>query len=173
MHVEGISLWMGALSLLLAIIPAAIYASLINDVTDLAGDLRAGKRNSLAGRSRSFVATLVAIVIAVGFFFAWLWRDDAALLWCYLATWLAFSLYSLPPLRLKERGAAGVLCDAAGEHLFPALVAVLLACRGAQRAVNGSWIAAVAVWALAFGLRGIVWHQLTDIANDRAADFRT
>ncbi len=162
-HVAVSSLWISALSLLLAIVPAAIYASVINDVTDLAGDLD----------SRSMVATLVALTVGAGFLFAWLWRDDAPLLSCYLATWLAFSLYSLPPFRFKERGAAGVLCDAAGEQLFPALVAVFLACRGAQRAVSGAWLASVAVWALAYGLRGIVWHQLTDVDNDRAAGFRT
>ena len=173
LHVAVSSLWVSALSLLLAIVPAAIYASVINDVTDLAGDLEAGKRNGVAGRSRSMVATLVALTIGAGFLFAWLWRDDALLLSCYLATWLAFSLYSLPPFRFKERGAAGVLCDAAGEQLFPALVAVFLACRGAQRAVSGAWVASVAVWALAYGLRGIVWHQLTDVGNDRAAGFRT
>ena len=164
---------MGALSLLLAIVPAAIYASVINDVTDLAGDLGAGKRNRVAGRSGPMVAALLVVTVGVGFLFAWLWRDDAPLLLCYLATWLAFSLYSLPPFRFKERGAAGVLCDAAGEQLFPALVAVLLACRGAQRAVSGAWVASVAVWALAYGLRGIVWHQLTDVDNDRVAGFRT
>ncbi len=167
------SLWTGALSLLLAIVTAAIYASLINDVTDLSGDLAAGKRNGVAGRSRSMVAALVTLAVGAGFLFAWRWRDDAALLWCYLATWLAFSLYSLPPFRFKGRGAAGVLYDAAGEQLFPALVAVFLACRGAQRAMSGAWVASVAVWALTFGLRGIVWHQLSDADNDRAAGVRT
>ena len=173
LHVAVSSLWVSALSLLLAIVAAAIYASVINDVTDLAGDLEAGKRNAMAGRSRSIVATLVALTAGAGCLFAWLWRDDTPLLSCYLATWLAFSLYSLPPFRFKERGAAGVLCDAAGEQLFPVLVAVFLACRGAQRAVSGAWVASVAVWALAYGLRGIVWHQLTDVDNDRAAGFRT
>lgn len=173
LHVAVSSLWVSALSLLLAIVPAAIYASVINDVTDLAGDLEAGKRNGVAGRSRSMVATLAALTIGAGFLFAWLWRKDTPLLSCYLATWLAFSLYSLPPFRFKERGAVGVLCDAAGEQLFPALVAVFLACRGAQREVSGAWVASVAVWALAYGLRSIVWHQLTDVDNDRVAGFRT
>jgi hypothetical protein len=173
LHVAVSSLWVSALSLLLAIVPAAIYASVINDVTDLAGDREAGKRNAVAGRSRSMVAMLVALTAGAGFLFAWLWRDDAPLLWCYLATWLAFSLYSLPVFRFKERGAAGVLCDASGAQLFPALVAVFLASRGAQRPVNGAWVASVAVWALAYGLRGIVWHQLTDADNDRIAGFRT
>ena len=173
LHVSVSSLWTGALSLLLAIVAAAIYASLINNITDLAGDLAAGKRNCTAGRSRSTIAALIAVTFAVGFLFAWLWRDDARLLSCYLATWLAFSLYSLPPFRFKGRGAAGVLCDAAGEQLFPALLAVFLACRGAQRTASEVWLASVAYWALAYGLRGIVWHQLTDINNDRAAGVRT
>lgn len=167
------SLWVSALSLLLAIVAAAIYASLVNDVTDLGADLAAGKRNRVAGRSRPTVVTLIALTVAAGFLFAWLWRDDAPLLACYVATWLAFSLYSFRPFRLKGRGAAGVLCVAAGEQLFPALVAVLLACRGAQRAVSGTWVASVAVWAFAYGLRGILWHQLTDADNDRAAGIRT
>ena len=173
LHVAVSSLWAGALLLLLAVVAAAVYASVINDVTDRADDVAAGKRNRVAGRSRSMIAALIAVTVGAGFLFAWLWRDDALLLSCYLATWLAFSLYSLPPFRFKERGAAGVLCDAAGEQLFPALVAVFLACRGAQRAVSGAWVASVAVWALAYGLRGIVWHQLTDVDNDRAAGFRT
>jgi hypothetical protein len=173
LHVAVSSLWRSALSLLLAIVAAAIYASVINDITDRAGDLAAGKRNAVSGRSRSTVATLVALTAGAGFLFAWLWRDYAPLLSFYLATWLAFSLYSLPPFRLKERGAAGVLCVAAGEQLFPTIVAVLLACRGAQRAVGGAWMASVAVWAMAYGLRGILWHQLMDSENDRAAGFRT
>lgn len=173
LHVPVRSLWLSALSLLLAIVSAAIYASVINDVTDLAGDFKAGKRNGVAGRSRWTVAAAVALSAGAGLLVAWLWHDDVGLLNCYLATWLAFSLYSLPPLRLKERGVAGVLCVAAGEQLFPTLVAVLLACRGAPRTVSGPWLASVALWALAYGLRGIVWHQLTDVDNDRAAGFRT
>jgi hypothetical protein len=76
-------------------------------------------------------------------------------------------------LRLKKRGLAGVLCDAAGEQMFPALAAVFVACRGAQHPVSGAWMAGVAVWTLAFGLRGILWHQLRDVDNDRAAGVRT
>jgi UbiA prenyltransferase family protein len=173
LHVAVISLWPGALALLLSIAAAAVYASVINDVTDRADDVRAGKRNRVAERSRSIVAALLAATVCAGFIFGWLCRDDARLLSCYLAIWVAFSLYSFPPFRFKKRGFPGVLCDAAGAHLFPALVAVFIACRGAQRAVSGAWVASVAVWALAYGLRGILWHQLTDVENDRAAGVRT
>ena len=167
------SLWAGALLLLLSVAAAAVYASVINDVTDRADDVRAGKRNRVADRSRSIVAAVLAATVCAGFIFGWLWRKDVQLLSCYLATWLAFSLYSFPPFRFKKRGLPGVLCDAAGAHLFPALVAVFIASRGAQRAVSEAWVASVAVWALAYGLRGILWHQLTDVGNDRAEGVRT
>lgn len=173
LHLGVRSLATGGLSLLLAIVPAAIYASLINDVTDLAGDGKAGKQNRLAALGRLNIATLVALTVGAGFFFAWTWRDNGRLLWCYLATWLSFTFYSIPPFRLKERGTAGVLCDAAGELLFPALAAVFLAARAAHEAVGTVWMASVALWALAYGLRGIVWHQLTDVDNDRVAGFST
>ena len=173
LHVAVSSLWAGAVTLLLSIAAAAAYVSVINDVTDRADDLRAGKRNRVADRSRPIVAAVLAATVCAGFIFVWLWQEDVQLLSCYLATWLAFSLYSFPPFRFKKRGVLGLLCDAAGAHLFPALVAVFIACRGAQRAVSGAWVASVAVWALAYGLRGILWHQLTDVENDRAAGVLT
>ena len=172
LRVPVIAMWSSALSLLLAIATAAIYASAVNELTDRADDATAGKRNRAADRPRS-VAALLAVSVGAGLTFAWLWRSDTPLLSCYLATLLAFALYSLPPVRLKKRGLPGVLCVAAGEQMFPALTAVLIACRGAQRAASGAWVCSVAVWALAFGLRGIVWHQLRDVENDRAAGVRT
>ncbi len=172
LHAAVTSIWVSALSLLLATVTAAIYASAINELTDRADDAAAGKRNRAAEQPRS-VAALLIVAVGAGLLFAWLWRDDALLFSCYLATWLAFVLYSIPPIRLKKRGLPGVLCDAAGEQMFPALVAVFVACRGAHRAASGAWLASVAVWALAHGLRGIIWHQLNDVENDRRAGVLT
>lgn len=166
------SLWIGALTLFLSVAAAAIYASAINELTDRADDAAAGKRNRAAERPRS-VKPLLAVAVGAGLTFVWFWRDDTLLVSCYAATWLAFAIYSIPPFRLKKRGVAGVLCDAAGEQMFPALTAVFVAARGTPRAASGAWVAIVAVWALAFGLRGIVWHQLRDVDNDRAAGVQT
>src|SRR5690349_322323 len=139
LHVAVSALWAGALTLLLSMMTAAIYASAVNELTDRADDAAAGKRNRAADRPRG-LALLLGVVAAAGVAFAWLWRDDTPLLSCYLAIWLAFAFYSIPPVRLKKRGLAGVLCDAAGEQMFPALVAVLVACRYAHRAVSGTWL---------------------------------
>lgn len=169
LHVAVSSVWSGALTLFLAIVAAASFATAINELTDRASDAAAGKRNRAVDEPRS-VAALLAVAMAAGVTFAWLWRNDTRLVACYVATFLAFALYSMRPVRLKSRGLAGVLADAAGEQMFPALAAVLAACHYANRAVGITWIASVGVCALAYGLRGIVWHQLADLENDRAAD---
>jgi hypothetical protein len=147
--------------------------SVINDLSDRDEDLAAGKANRLAGRSRAFAAMLVIVTAGAGVVFCILWRRDTLLLTAYLGAWLAFSLYSLPPFRWKARGILGVFCDASGAHLFPTLVAVILAFRGADRPVNALWLTVIGTWAFANGLRGILWHQLTDREHDRVAGVHT
>jgi 4-hydroxybenzoate polyprenyltransferase len=167
------SLWLTALTILLSLVPGAAYVSVINDLTDRDEDLAAGKPNRLAGRSRGYAALLIAITAGAGLVFCFLWRRDTLLLSLYLAAWLAFSLYSLPPFRWKTRGFLGVLCDASGAHLFPTLVAVVLTFRDAGRPVNLAWLLAVGAWAFAAGIRGILLHQLVDFEADRHAGVRT
>lgn len=165
--------WAEALALLVAIAAGAVFVSLLNDVTDIEEDRRAGKANRMAGRGTAFRVAVLAVPVAIGLAFLFLWRDDPALTGAYLAAWIAFTLYSVPPFRLKVRGLGGVLADAFGAHLFPTLVAMLLAFRAAERELDPLWIAAGGAWALGYGVRGILWHQLSDRANDRAAGVRT
>lgn len=173
LDVPLVSLWRTALALLLALVPGAVYVSVINDLTDRDDDIRAGKPNRLAGASLPKTIAMVAIPVVLGIAVSISWRDDVRLVTAYLAAWLAFSLYSLPPFRFKGRGIAGVLCDACGAHLFPALVAVLLVGRDVRRDPGVLWLASVSLWSLSLGLRGILWHQLTDRENDRTAGVRT
>ncbi|HEX8584078.1 MAG TPA: UbiA family prenyltransferase [Allosphingosinicella sp.] len=167
------SLWKSALLLLLAVGAGAVYVSVLNDVADRHEDLAAGKHNRVVGRSPAFVALLLAVPIAVGLAVAWNWREDPLRLYPYLAAWTAFTLYSLPPFRLKARGVAGVLADACGAHLFPTLVAVAIVLRFGGVAPNPIWLAATSLWAFAYGLRGILWHQLLDADADRVASVST
>jgi len=171
--VSASSVWRSAVTLLLAIAACATYVSLINDVSDRAEDAAAGKPNRIAGRSARTIAFVVATPIAVGLAFVFLLRDDLLLVAWYLAAWASFSLYSLPPFRLKARGILGVLADASGAHLFPTLFAVVLAGRAANRPVSVGWLLACGVWAFAYGLRGIIWHQLSDADSDRRVGVRT
>lgn len=173
LDVRVAAVWPAALITLLALVPGAAYVSVINDLTDRADDLAAGKPNRLVGQSRAAIAAFVALPVACGLAISFWWRHDAVLLSFYLAAWLAFSLYSLPPFRFKARGILGVLCDASGAHLFPTLVAVVLAYRWAKAPLSPLHLAVIGAWALAHGLRGILWHQLTDVVHDRDAGVRT
>jgi 4-hydroxybenzoate polyprenyltransferase len=160
------SLWPALLAVLVAIVPTATYVSVVNDVADREEDLAAGKTNRMADRSAISTTAFLAVPLGVGAVMVILWRDDPLLVSLYLAAWLAFSLYSLPPFRLKRRGLAGVLADACGAHLFPTLLAVVLVSRSSGRALDAAWLAAIATWAFACGLRGILWHQLVDREDD-------
>ena len=173
LHVPLWTLWPAALALFAALVPGAIYVSVINDLTDRADDATAGKRNRMAGRSPAAAAAWVAVPVLAGVGVAWWWRGNLPLLLSYLAAWTAFSLYSLPPARLKGRGLAGVLADAGGAHLFPSLIAVLLVFAQAGTAPDSAWLVVVGLWSGAYGLRGILWHQLTDRDADGAARVRT
>src|SRR4051794_31869567 len=115
--------WFDLLTLLVAILPGAVYVSLINDATDRTDDVAAGKRNELVGKSPLTVAALLALPIALGLAMFVVWRHHTLILLLYAGAWVSFTLYSVPPFRLKVRGASGALADACGAHVFPALLA--------------------------------------------------
>lgn len=167
------SLWPLLLLALAALAPGAAYVSVINDLTDIEDDLASGKPNRLAGRSPAFVAAALACCILPGIAVALYWRQDPLLLSIYLAAWVSFSLYSLPPVRLKSRGAMGPLADASGAHLFPTLLVVCLVYRWGGFPLDPVWLAGVAAWSICFGLRGILWHQLSDLQNDEKIGLKT
>jgi 4-hydroxybenzoate polyprenyltransferase len=173
LSVSVFSLWPLLVLALVALVSCATYVSVINDLTDREDDVASGKTNRLAGRSRAFVGLLLVCCVAPGALVAFSWRDDLLLLILYFAAWAAFSLYSIPPARLKNRGFLGVLADASGAHLFPTLFVVALVFRSRKMPLDILWLAAVAVWSLSYGLRGILWHQLSDLQNDGLIGLRT
>lgn len=168
-----LSLWPQLLLTLIALAACAAYVSVINDLTDFDDDRASGKANRLAGKSRGFVAAVLACCILPGAGIAIHWRGEPLLLSLYLASWVAFTLYSLPPIRLKNRGVLGLLADASGAHLFPGLLAVAVVYSRRVGPVDTVWLVSVAVWSLSCGARGILWHQIGDLRNDEKTGLRT
>lgn len=167
--VYGIPLYVIApycLFLLMALAIGATYVSLINDITDVNEDLAVGKRNRMANIHRKVRWIFPAVCIALGVVAVFLLKMDTLSIIFYSMSWLAFSLYSVPPFRWKTKGILGVLCDASGAHLFPSLFMVTMVCNVTGMEINYKWLISVAVWSFAYGLRGILWHQFTDKAND-------
>lgn len=173
LNVSVVSLWPILVLAFGALVPGAAYVSVINDLTDLKDDLASGKNNRLIGRSRLFIGLTLACCVLPGVLVAIYLRHDILLLTLYLTNWAAFSLYSLPPVRLKNRGFPGVLADAAGAHVLPTLFVVGLVYRRTAIPIDYLWFASVAVWSICYGLRGILWHQFSDLENDEKARLRT
>ena len=159
--------------LVAAVAVCAVFVSVLNDLTDLRVDRLAGKANRMRDLPPPVRAALLGVSALVGLAIAAAWRGHPALAAAYLGAFLAFILYSLPPLRFKGRGVLGVVGDAAGAHLFPTLAAVLLAFAVLAVPAEPVLLAAAGTWAFALGLRGIIWHQLGDLAADGRASVRT
>jgi 4-hydroxybenzoate polyprenyltransferase len=161
--------------LLASMIVGTIYVCLINDITDMKEDLACGKSNRMAGipaKIRWVFPVLCLLAGSVFFFYLYLQHDLLSFI-LYPLPCIAFSLYSFEPFRLKRRGFWGVLADASGSHLFPSLYFVSAMSHFTGQQINWLWFSAIGVWALCYGLRGILWHQFRDRDNDRQVGLKT
>jgi 4-hydroxybenzoate polyprenyltransferase len=151
----------------------AIYVSILNDLTDIKDDDMAGKTNRMAKYSKPRRILFISLSLLCAAPFCWVLRADTTSLVLYLCSYIAFTFYSLPPFRLKQKGLWGVFADAAGSQLLPTLyVAFLLAnCLNYKLPV---WqLVAISLWSITFGLRGILWHQFHDLENDIKSGIKT
>lgn len=137
------------------------YGYLINDLADVGLDQRHGKINVFHGLRRGPATAAVLVVLAVGALFGlpFLRRPWFVPLW--LLWILATTCYSLPPLRLKERGLIGLGTTIAAQQTLP--TALLFAAFGQPI----SWgAAAFLLFATARGVSSDVGHQMRDWSHD-------
>lgn len=167
------TLWPALLLILAVITLVAVFASLINDYCDMGEDLIAGKPNQMVGRTRQQVVTSFAFCITIGILITAVLPRSPSLFCLYLASWIVFAVYSMPPIRLKNRGWLGVVAIALGECLFPHLIAALLIKHEAGLILPKLWLMVLGVWSVMVGLRSILWHQLKDSENDLSAGLHT
>ncbi len=151
----------------------ATYVSFINDFSDARQDEIVGKNNIFRGKSIVWAPALISLSLLAGIVIAYMWRDDFISVLLYAASWVSFSLYSLRPLRLKERAHLGVIADACGAHLFPALLATTLVSHSHGAKADLSWLACIGVWSFCLGLRSVISHQVDDERNDARADIES
>lgn len=149
-----------------ALIVGAIYVSILNDITDVEEDRAAGKNNNMAKYSRIKQFLFLSIPIFLALLFCWFLRKNIFALTFYLLSYVSFTLYSLPPFRLKQRGVLGLIADASGSQMLPSLFAVACMSYFSNYQLSINEILTLAVWSLCFGLRGILWHQFHDLEND-------
>lgn len=161
------------LRLVLSIVFVAAYSHAVNDIADAEADARAGKPNRLAALPGWQRGALCLLLLAGGvapWAGAGLSTRTAAILAAILVLQPA---YALRPVRLKERGAWGLVADALHTHALPTLYCCALFADLAGVSPWRPFPLAAAVWSFLVGLRGILYHQRTDEANDRRAGVRT
>jgi 4-hydroxybenzoate polyprenyltransferase len=158
---------------LIASILAAIYVSSINDYFDIDIDLAAGKRNRLAAWKPNHRRWWLIVLLFMGAVFSYFFIPKDWSLVFYGLIWFVFTLYSMPPFRLKERSVWGVWCDALGAHGFATLFMLSAIASLSDYPTWNHWWWGVFIWAFSVGLRGILWHQYLDRHNDLATGTRT
>lgn len=164
---------LGALAVSAALL--AGYGLVVNDWSDIEPDRVTGKPNTMASVPMPARMSVAIALVAVGAVPWILVGVNGAGIVTLAVIYLLPLLYSARPVRLKERGGVGLVADAANALVAPAVFVVVLFSRSGRAstvlaAVTGS---AIVAWAIGYGLRGIVLHQLTDAPLDRASGVRT
>ncbi len=138
------------------------YGYLINDYADMELDRAHGKSNTFSGDSkgRALMVTMLFLILSV--ITGWFFSDHTD----FLALWFVWifigSFYSLPPLRFKERGKAGLLLVVLAQRLLPILL--VFTAFGFERTGE---IILLAAYVFFRGLSSDVNHQVEDYENDR------
>jgi len=144
------------------------YGYLINDFADRELDRLHGKRNAFHGVSATVAVGVLVLVLLANTAVAWpfLRRPWFAVIW---GLWVcAATFYSMPPLRLKERGGWGLAATIAAQQTLP--TTLVFAAFG--RLFTWGALAFVA-YATARGLSSDAGHQRRDWARDSATGTRT
>jgi 4-hydroxybenzoate polyprenyltransferase len=171
---DGVDVLVDLALFLLATVGIAAFGHVLNDLADIRTDALAGAPNQMGPLPvRTRIGVLSATLVAG--LAPWIWLPRSTTTLALLATEVALlTIYSLPPIRLKDRGAAGVLADALYAYVVPILLTISVFVQVAGIDGPGwSILVPVTTWSLLMGLRGILWHQIGDLAHDRRAGVRT
>ncbi|WP_293355774.1 MULTISPECIES: phytanoyl-CoA dioxygenase family protein [unclassified Microcoleus] len=163
------------LTLLASTFFVAAYGHVINDIFDIEVDKLAGKQNRMASLStpqRLLLCVTLAGLGLVPWLFIGLGTQSAILL---AAIYILLTIYSAPPLRLKERDIWGAIADAAAVHAIPTLFVstVFSQLSNLPRPESVTLATVATLWAFLVGIRGIVLHQIWDLENDLASGINT
>lgn len=154
----------------LSLITISGFASmgyLFNDLFDIEKDAAAGKSNFLAGKPALFVV-LLFLVSAIFVFGPWWFLPKDNFSYVLIAAQIfLFIVYSIPPVRLKERGVAGIITDALYAHGLPPVLAAYTFALAAQHPFHFSEIGMLFIWQSVSGVRNILLHQFDDLGADK------
>ncbi len=163
---------LGLAAVVLTVCAGSNFAYALNELFDQDEDGRIGRSNAAAGVPVARVWLVVLGSAATAFLISTLAGGLPGLILC-AATLCLPPLYSIPPLRFKERMWLGVFADALAAHAAPAALTLLVVRHLALRPVFPGLATATLGWSFLVGLRGILSHQLNSAEADAAAGLKT
>ena len=151
---------------LIVIIGFASFGYLINDFFDKEKDRQSGKKNFLHGKSMVSQFGLLALTL-IFIVFPWLYLPADT--YSYVGIGLQLTLlliYSVPPVRLKEKGVIGLIVDALYAHAVPVLLAAYTFLLASGHKFPWIGLLFLFLWQFMNGMRNIFLHQFEDIDAD-------
>lgn len=175
---EGMPLGEGLMKLgllAISIVGTAAFGYFLNDWTDIEQDQAAGKPNSVSGLSlpiRLLLLFGLPLIAAI----PWIWLPYNVWNLSLLGLqFVVFILYSVRPIRFKERSVLGLLADMSYGHVIPALITLTTFLH--FETVPWEHFPAVYVfvlpWVALKGIRNILQHQIDDRKKDKKAGVKT
>lgn len=168
---EHFGIW--ACCSLITIIGFASLGYLINDYFDLEKDKLVNKKNFLLHKSVFQQAVYFSIAFLLLFAPWYILPYDFFTLALMLLQLLLYLLYSLPGIRLKERGISGLITDALYAHSIPALMAAHTYALISNKPLGITFIVLLFAWQFCVGIRNILLHQLNDSDADQLSGTQT
>jgi hypothetical protein len=157
------------LLILLGVIIAAAFASLINNYYDQEDDLIAGKENKMINLSHNYQLMVLGSSIIAGIAYSILIFSNFYAFIFYWLSWICFYIYSSKQFRLKEKAFLGIVFDGLASQFFPVLFIFSFLYKG-DIGNHWVWIISGSIWmTFSFGMRSLIIHQYNDCENDLKA----
>jgi 4-hydroxybenzoate polyprenyltransferase len=164
---QGLSL-VSALLLLLLFGCLGVFGYSWNDWWDRDADRAAGVPNRLDRVGWPAALALFTASIGISLGIGWYLAPSASALALVVLQLVTSIVYSAPPLRLKERGTAGLVAVVLAQYVLPGIIILAVA----HGALLADWLFLCGV-ALVDGIALELGHQLSDRRHDAVAQVGT
>ncbi len=144
------------------------YGYLINDFADRELDAQHQKANTFSGDSGIHAALITGIMFALSAVAAIRFINRPFFIALWLIWFLLSTFYSLPPIRLKERGRTGLLAAVTAQRFIPVLMVYSI-----FKAVEIWFVILTGAYVFFRGLSSDLNHQLEDYTNDIQTETQT
>jgi 4-hydroxybenzoate polyprenyltransferase len=166
---EGVEFLPSALVLFSSFFFIGVYGYVLNDIFDVQADESVGKYNIVSHWNKYQKWGVLVFSASAGV--SVLAAHNIKTLPFLIAQLIVLFVYSVPVIRLKERGLSGILADAFYAYVNPAIIMLIVLKAYAE--IDLFIYVFIFLFYLCIGLKNIFQHQADDLSNDLKAGIKT